>query len=82
MEAIDEYVFPTRRYNATDAQGYPTIFAPGMSMRAYFAGQAIQGLLANDEEMSGTLLEIQTHIAHTAVGYADALIAALAKGGA
>lgn len=90
MEAIDEYVFPTRRYNATDAQGYPTIFDPGMSLRAYFAGQALEGLLAMDTDCTYTMAsgkpcdslgEVQTRIAEIAVGYADALIAELAAGG-
>lgn len=63
---------------------------PGMSLRAYFAGQAMQGLLANSEGSAyenpdGTtckfLAEVQKAIAACSVGYADALIAALAAGG-
>ncbi len=82
MEAIevDEYVFPTRRYNATDAQGYPTIFDPGMSLRAYFAAMAMQGLapkyIAEKHEGYDS-----GYFAREAVEIADALLAAL-KGGA
>lgn len=49
--------------------------APGMSLRAYFAGQALAGMLANphyDDETPGGC-------AFDAVAVADALIAKLAE---
>lgn len=45
---------------------------PGMSLRAYFAGQAMQGLMADPNE-DGTV----DSIARRSVAAADALIAAL-----
>lgn len=88
MEAINDggLAFPFACQGPTTA---PEIYY-GMSLRAYFAGQAMQGLLANSEGGSflnadGTpcksLGEIQEVIAVGAVGQADALLAAL-KGGA
>lgn len=56
----------------TTHQGYPS---PGMSLRAYFAGQALAGLLAghkHDDSDGET-------VAEDAVGIADALIAELNK---
>lgn len=88
--------FPTDRRqkeNYMDERGYGrtrtvTVSHGGMSLRAYFAGQAVQGLLAMDQVHSyvktngkpcQTLGEVQARIAEIAVGYADALIAELAK---
>lgn len=51
---------------------------PGMSLRAYFAGQALAGfIMHNDLAADGVSIE---NIASYCVKYADALIAELAKG--
>lgn len=52
-------------------------FNQGMSLRAYFAGQAMQGMLANPDKDYGI-----SALAEESVEHADALIAALAKRGA
>jgi hypothetical protein len=45
----------------------------GMSLRAYFAGQAMVGLIASNADIS------TMNAAHWAVAHADALIAELSK---
>lgn len=47
---------------------------PGMTLRQYYAGKALQGLLAHQGDRVS-----QDHIAHLAVIEADALIAELEK---
>ncbi len=60
----------------------PALFgrdAEGMSLRDWFAGQALAGLLSNpraDQEWAGK------HAAVSAYNVADAMLAARAKGGA
>lgn len=49
-------------------------WSSGMSLRAYLAGKALQGMLAAPE-ISGTYSDIAMH----AVKYADAMIAELGK---
>lgn len=56
---------------------------PGMSLRDYFAGQALAGLLAAPEVLSPPLdvhrdsrVQIQVHYARIAYDYADAMLAA------
>ena len=51
--------------------------ASGMTLRAYFAGQALLGLLSDPNNMSNAEVNAQA-----AVVSADALIAELAKGAA
>jgi hypothetical protein len=49
----------------------------GMTLRDYFAGQALAGILANDDEMSHPTLEAaQRSIAQLSYGYADAMLEA------
>lgn len=48
----------------------------GMSLRDWFAGMALQGIVANPEA-SGSIEEI----AHYSYRYADAMLAERAKGG-
>jgi len=65
----DEPAFP----RTGEGFGNPNYDAPGMSLRAYIATAAMQGLLA-----SGPHDCDQHGIAHDAILHADALIAALA----
>lgn len=58
-----------------------TPYAPGMSLRAYFAGQALAGFCSTHDE-SGVWSWRSADAAKEAVRCADALIAELAKGGA
>lgn len=52
----------------------------GLTKREYFAGLAMQGLLAGTAEISvNTALEIPDNTAKWAVAFADALIASLNK---
>lgn len=63
------YAFPSQ----------PDAFEPGMSLRAWFAGQAMQGILTSarpDNTLWGRPWEAW---AAAAIAGADALIAALAK---
>lgn len=78
MEKINDGgpAFPARKYNDSDLQGEPTIYMPGMSLRDYFAGQALIGLLAFPHSHRDTRIDT---FAENAVAYADALIAELAK---
>ncbi len=57
---------------------------PGMSLRAYFAGQAMQGLLSNPliKRPQGNPQQIEKEeiqFAKTCLSYADALLAELSK---
>jgi len=61
----------------------PCAYQPGMTLRAYFAGQAMAGLLANDADgawtnddgtVCKTVKEISNIIARHSCTYADALI--------
>lgn len=60
-----------------DSPGAGTGCSPGMSLRAFFAAHALNGLLACAE----TAPMRHDQIATCAVDYADALIAELKKGG-
>ncbi len=50
----------------------------GMSLRDYFAAQALNGLLASVDPVTGfdTFEEFSNHLASTSYKYADALLAA------
>jgi len=69
--------FPVPMVPHDSQGGHTEVRWQGMSMRAYFAGQALAGMLA-DSEYSDTIV----NMAETAVRCADALIAELEKGGA
>ena len=63
---------------------YPTSFFsdPGMSLRDWFAGKAMQGMLSADEatlDIDGEMLGIKR--ARTAYAIADALLAARSAAG-
>jgi hypothetical protein len=53
---------------------------PGMSLRAWFAGMAMQGMLASRATISVQYKLDKEWTASEAVAYADALIAELEKG--
>jgi hypothetical protein len=55
------------------SDGYRTNVPEGMTLRAYFAGQAMIGLIASNAEIS------TMNAAHWAAAHADALIAELSK---
>ena len=60
-----------------------TPYSPGMSLRDWFAGQALAGMLSGpDSPPAETWEEMVQHISATAYDYADAMIAARSKGGA
>ncbi len=67
---------PAFPFTPTDRTGQCGPVEPGMSLRAYFAGQALTGLLANSEG-ERTFHEIDWAVC--AVRQADALIAELNK---
>ena len=50
---------------------YPDGWLPGMSLRDYFAGQALMGILSDHEERGSA-----KHLAEAAYFFADAMIAA------
>jgi hypothetical protein len=54
--------------------GQVAIFFPGMTLKAYYAGEAMKGLLAADSEFKNSEMQI----AQSAVKHANALLAALA----
>ncbi len=58
------------------------LWVPGMTLRDYFAGQAMIGILATPPQKGETwpngitaLADIQNFLARVAYGYADAMIA-------
>lgn len=70
-----EAAFPVPDNTATAGE-------PGMTMREWYAGMALQGLLAAvspDDVLPGndnpTIAEWQEHFARVAFGYADAMLA-------
>ena len=64
--------FPVAEVRDRDGNGI-TEGAPGMSLRDWFAGQAMAGLLAHPVESPGTTWMIY---AHDAYGIADAMLKA------
>lgn len=52
---------------------------PGMSLRDYFAGQALAGLAVGYNELSGSLAECNGGITSAAYGIADAMLRERAK---
>lgn len=73
MSNKDEPAFPVQSF--TIQNGEIVWGEPGLTKREWFAGMALQGLLANpgiDSDQEGLPVE--------AVQYADALLAALEKG--
>ena len=61
--------------------GIGCVWKPGMSLRAYFAGQAMQGLLSNphatvemDRDAARMGVLPRNHAVAVAEGYADALL--------
>lgn len=80
-------------YTETNEHGVQFPFThPGMSMRDWFAGQALAGMVAgahgSEVSMSGLMdaaaehgWPIHTVCAKAAYGYADAMLAERAKGG-
>lgn len=60
----------------TPVAGGGTYYTSGLTIRDYFAGQALQGLLASDAQVPlPTIEEIAAHFAKIAFIYADAMIA-------
>ncbi len=51
----DEFAFPQNHVTSKDEYGQPIVFvgATGMSLRDYFAGQALAGLAVNQEMLLG-----------------------------
>ena len=84
-----KYAFPGKRTvskevrfdeNAGKNVGYEiTENVSGMTLREYYAGQALVGLLVDkpDNMRAQSFAEVQKVVAHAAVAYADALIAEL-----
>lgn len=63
------------------AEGHATNTPPGMSLRDYFAGQALAGMVANsltDEQVRATKSDPCAVVASWAYEYADAMLAARA----
>lgn len=56
------------------------IFAPGMTLRDYFAGQALAGLTAAHDTTGGWTGTVETGCAQEAYAIADAMIAERDKG--
>jgi hypothetical protein len=52
--------------------GNPSYSAPGMTLRDYFAGQALAGMFADRERLSTNA----QHFSHDAYLFADAMLAA------
>ena len=57
-----------------EGHGNPKYHSPGMSLRDWFAGQALAGILANPNHIIGTVS--CEGIANDACKFADALLAA------
>jgi len=70
--------FPAREYNDSDPQGYPTIYMTGMTLRDYFAGQAMIALGPKyiQDKVNGYNA---WHLTREAREIADALIDALSE---
>lgn len=75
MKPGDLPAFPT----VTTHEGGGDLYCPGLSLRMYFAGQALVGLLAFSRG-EDCVQYGPDEAADAAVRYADALIARLAKG--
>jgi hypothetical protein len=71
----------TRTQLDPNSPAFPSISIPGMSLRAYLAGQALQGILAGPHLTSSDPLRGSSASppAEAAVRYADELIAELNK---
>ncbi len=61
---------------------------PGMTLREWYAGLALQGMLANNDMIKAVArvaerreMVVAETLVKTALAYADALLAELAKGG-
>ena len=67
--------FPQVRY---DDDEHP-IWQPGVSVRDYFAGKALQGLLASADFGTATVRATFEHYSDCAYHHADAMIARRAK---
>lgn len=70
MSKADECAFPTR------------IHKSGLTKRELFSAMALQGLLSDTRIVDGfsDIKKFKEHLAKASVGYADALLAELAKG--
>lgn len=79
----DEPAFPFGQISEATGQPINGYFAPGMSLRAYFAGQAMQGILAASEQDSFEYEDEdymhENWVSAVAVSIADALITELNK---
>lgn len=65
-----------RIYTETSGELFVTESTGGMSLRAYFAGQALSAMIISDPRIGYRIA------ANYAIGHADALIHELEKGGA
>jgi hypothetical protein len=54
-------------------QGHRLPFSPGMTLRDYFAGQALQGLLSNSAIVQLHVIRTD-EVAHYAYEFADAML--------
>ena len=75
-EPHDEQAFPGRSYQSRD-------WWKGMSLRDWFAGQALAGILADSKEERGpdeTVDEFRQACAEGAYCFADAMLAARKEG--
>lgn len=69
MNELHDYAFPS------DPAGYQP--QRGLTKREYFAGVAMQGLLANQTIAQFAGADLAKAVTNSAVQYADALLAAL-----
>jgi hypothetical protein len=72
-------------FQELDAQGRPRteqIVNPGMTLRDYFAGQALAGIVGKAQMARMALSRVEQEVAADAYSYADAMLAGREKGGA
>jgi len=68
--------FPSDSMNGVDRYGNRMPFSPGMSLRDWFAGQALAGLIQGYAIAYGSPTNAPDEVVREAFNYADAMLAA------
>lgn len=66
--------FPTEHVD-TGYESQPYVPSPGMSLRDWFAGQALNGIIASSANPAATSVPIPSDAVKSAFAYADAMLA-------
>ena len=82
MSKADESAFPSYEFEVLENVGIKVHSGGGLTKREIFAAMALQGLLSDTRIADGfsDIKKFKEHLAEASVGYADALLAELAKG--